>query len=209
MKATLARKKQPKASNGVQRGPAWDVALLYPEQGDWNVEDYLDLPGNRLVEFSDGYLEFLPMPTTAHQWIVWLLHEMLQKFVWPELGMALFAPLRVRIAPREFREPDIVFMLAKNKHKIGNKSWRGADLVMEVISSGKKARKRDLNDKRTDYAKAGIAEYWIVDPKLRQITVLWLEGSEYKQIGVFKKGSEAISRLLPGFSVDVDAVFAN
>lgn len=34
--------------------PVWDLAYLYPSQGGWSVEAYLELPGDLLVEFSDG-----------------------------------------------------------------------------------------------------------------------------------------------------------
>jgi hypothetical protein len=47
--------------------PAWDVARLFPDQGRWSEDDYLALDTNRPVEFSDGYVEFLPMPTLSHQ----------------------------------------------------------------------------------------------------------------------------------------------
>jgi Uma2 family endonuclease len=47
----------------------------------------------------------------------------------------------------------------------------GADLAMEVVSKGKEDRKRDLITKRFEYARAGIPEYWIVDPQTRRITL--------------------------------------
>ena len=54
----------------------------------------------------------------------------------------------------------------------------------------------------------GIPEYWIVDPELGQITVLTLDGQTYAVHGEFKRGEQATSKLLPGFSVDVAAAFA-
>ena len=80
---------------------------------------------------------------------------------------------------------------------------RGADLVMEVVSAGDEARRRDLTQKREEYAQAGIPEYWIVDPELGQITVLTLEDQIYVVHGEFKRGDRATSKLLPGFAVDV------
>src|SRR5205823_5265149 len=82
----------------------------------------------------------------------------------------------------------------------------GADLVMEVVSGDVDARQRDLEEKREEYAQARIAEYWIVDPQERNITVLFLEGTEYRVHGVFGLGARATSVLLPGFSVSVDEV---
>jgi Uma2 family endonuclease len=86
-----------------------------------------------------------------------------------------------------------------------NRYWHGADLALEVVSADKPAR--DLVEKRGDYAEASIPEYWIVNPDTETITVLWLEDSAYVEHGVFGRGAEAVSVLLPGFRVSVDAVF--
>ncbi len=59
-----------------------------------------------------------------------------------------------------------------------------------------------------EYARAGIAEYWIVDPTLSLITVLSLSDGAYIVHGEFQKGDQAVSRLLPGFAVDVATVLA-
>jgi Uma2 family endonuclease len=50
--------------------------------------------------------------------------------------------------------------------RVTDEYWEGADLVMEVVSSHDEDRRRDLVVKREEYARAGIAEYWIVDPEL-------------------------------------------
>ena len=184
--------------------PAWEVALLFPEQGAWSEEEYLDLDSNHLVEFSDGVIEVLPMPTTSHQFIVVFLYRLLEAFVSTrKLGTALLAPLRVRLRPDKYREPDIVFLLAEHASRIGESFWSGADLVMEVVSSDEKDRRRDLVTKRREYAQAGIAEYWIVDPQEEHILVLRLAGKKYLVHGTFPKGNVATSALLPGFTVDV------
>ncbi len=83
----------------------------------------------------------------------------------------------------------------------------GADLAMEVVSEGEEDRHRDLVIKRQEYATAGITEYWIVDPREPRITVLTLEGQAYRVHGIFTPGERATSILLPGFEVDVEAVF--
>ena len=55
---------------------------------------------------------------------------------------------------------------------------------------------------------AGIAEYWIVEPQEKRITVLKLEGRSYVPAGEYALGQRAVSELLTGFGVDVDAVLA-
>jgi len=190
-------------------GPTWEIAHLFPNQGAWTVDEYLAMDTNHLVEFSEGTLEVLPMPTEEHQLIVAFLFEMLKTFIAPrKLGTVVFAPLRVQLWEGKFREPDIVFLLAEHADRRGDRFWRGADLVMEVVSEDDPDR--DIVQKRDEYARAGIAEYWIVDPRDRTITVLALEATtgSYREVGTFGTGGRACSRLLEGFHVDVDAAFS-
>jgi Uma2 family endonuclease len=188
--------------------PTWDIARLYPAQGHWSEEEYLDLPGNYLVEFSDGILEVLPMPTTSHQRLVLYLYKLLDSFVSDrDLGEVLTAPLPVRLRPGKFREPDVLFMRKSHARQLGEKFWDRADLVMEVVSPDPEARRRDRLTKRREYARAKIGEYWIVDPQKETVTVLRLSGARYVVHGEFRRGTQAASALLSGFTVDVSASF--
>jgi Uma2 family endonuclease len=187
--------------------PVWDVAGLWPAQGHWSEEEYLALNTNRLVEFSHGHVEVLPTPTTSHQLIVGFLYARLLAFLAANsLGTVLFAPLRVRLWPGKFREPDLVVMRSENAGRCGELYWDGADLVMEVVSDDD--RHRDLETKRREYAQGAIPEYWIVDPREGSITVLRLESGAYFEHGVFRRGQRATSTLLPGFEVEADAALA-
>src|SRR5271170_7194366 len=147
-------------------GPAWQIATLFPDQGELSERDYLLLTerSNRLAEFTDGHIEVLPTPTMAHQRIVRYLIGLLMSLA-GNRGEVLFAPLRVRLRSGKFREPDVVFMLAEHAQRVGNEFWDGADLVMEVVSEDDPGR--DLQTKREEYAEAGIPEYWIVDPQTK------------------------------------------
>lgn len=190
--------------------PSWVVATLYPTQGQWTEEEYLALQGktNRLVELSDGCIEVLPMASPFHQWIVLFLLDALRAFVRGRLpGNILFAPLPIRLGPGKYRDPDIVY-LAPGRIADPHQQPRGADLAVEVVSDDKDDRERDLVTKRSEYARAGIAEYWIVDPREHRILVLTLDGSTYRVHGEFGAGETATSVLLSGFAVSVDATFA-
>jgi len=119
-----------------------------------------------------------------------------------------FAPLPIRLKPGKFRDPDIVYLrsgrIVDPRHQP-----HGADLAIEVVSDDEEDRQRDLETKRVEYAEAGIAEYWIVDPREHTILVLALAGSTYRVYGEFARGATAASRLLSGFTASVDAVFAS
>ncbi len=200
--ATIAKQTKPGE-------PVWELARLFPNQGDWSVAEYLGLDTNHLIEYVNGYLEFLPMPTLSHQDILAYLYEMLKSFVISaSLGKVYFAPLRVQTGPREYREPDIVFLASDRLQRTTGDYPVGADLAVEIVSGGPEDRARDLVTKPEVYAEAGISEYWIVDPKLRQIMVLHLEQGAYSEHGRFATGDVATSVLLPGFSVSVADVWA-
>lgn len=189
--------------------PTWELAERYPRQGEWTEEDYFALEADYFVEFVDGVLEFLPMPTLSHQDIVEFLHEKLKAYVNAHrLGKVRFAPLPVRLFKGRIREPDLVYLNRDQVKAAKRKYPRGADLIVEVVSPDDKSRKRDLKDKPVDYAKAGVKEYWIVEPELLTIKVLTLSGKKYKTHGEFKPGQTATSVLFDGFSVQVDDVFA-
>lgn len=190
--------------------PTWELAALeYPYQGDWTEQEYLALGTNWMVEFSDGFVEFLPMPTVFHQLTVEFLHAAFKEFVEQRgLGKMLFAPLPVQLWSKKYREPDLVYLSNARIPRDRHSQPQGADLVAEIVSPGEENRERDLVTKPEEYARAGIREYWIVDPELRSIKVLVLDGEAYRLHGEFQAGQTATSVLLDGFSVDVDRVFA-
>jgi Uma2 family endonuclease len=89
---------------------AWEVATLFPEQGAWSEEQYLDLTdhNHRRIEFTDGRLELLPTPTEIHQELVAFLYATLLAFVKTRgLGKAHFSGIR---RPDKIREPDVIFL---------------------------------------------------------------------------------------------------
>jgi Uma2 family endonuclease len=180
---------------------------IIPPQGQWSEELYLALTDhcNRLIEFTDGFLEVLPPPTDKHQCILRFLYLAFWHYIEPRRGTALFAPLRLRIRPGKFREPDIMLLLSASDDRRQNRFWLGADLALEVVSEDKP--ERDLIDKRGDYAEAGVPEYWIVNPQSESITVLRLQGNIYEEVGLYRRGQLAASVLMPEFSVVVDDVF--
>jgi Uma2 family endonuclease len=180
---------------------------IMPPQGQWSEEEYLVLTDHRsrLVEFTDGFLEVLPMPTDEHQVLLKFLFIAFCQFFDTRGGIVLFAPLRLRIRPRKLREPDLLMLLSATDPRRQNRFWLGADLALEVVSEDK--QERDLVDKRGDYAEARVPEYWIVNPLTETISVLRLRGDAYEEAGVYRRGESARSALDPEFSVDVAAAF--
>lgn len=182
------------------------VVSLSPLQGSWTEEQYLLITDqtNRLLEYADGYIEVLPMPTEEHQDISQFLFLALLAFLQHIGGKVYYAPLRLRIGDGKFREPDLLLVRNAQDARRQKRYWLGADMVVEIVSPDDP--ERDTNVKRAEYAQAGIPEYWIVNPLNDTITVLALDGEAYGEHGVFRRGDQATSKLLDGFRVDVNAV---
>lgn len=191
----------------VRRSDGVEIDLL-PLQRLWTEEQYLALTNqtNHPIEFTDGAIEVLSMPTSSYQLILLFLYELFKVFLQPAGGRVLVAPLRLRVRPGKFREPDILLLRDAADPRYQEAFWHGADLVVEVVSPDRP--ERDIEEKPRDYAEAGIPEYWIVNPLDETITVLVLENATYAVHGVFRRGTAATSRLLTGFSVNVAQVFA-
>jgi len=171
---------------------------LLPEQGAVREDEYLWLTdrARRAIEFNEGSLEALPMPTRSHQLILKLLLRLFAAIVEPEGGIVLFAPLRLRLRAGKFREPDLLLLRDARDPRNGERFWTGADLVVEIVSADDPAR--DLV----------IPEYWIVDPRDRSVTVLTLADDTYREAGRFVPDELATSPLLPALAVSVDDLFA-
>lgn len=219
MTATPSKKTR-KATPGAMRPPRimgipmpaaepFEEVLLsmLPAQGEWSEEEYLWLTDrtNRLLEFADGIIEVLPVPTDDHQRILKVLFRIFDALMQRTGGTVFFASLRLRLPSGRFREPDLLLLRDAKDPRRGNRFWTGADLVLEVVSEDDP--KRDTVKKRREYARAGIPEYWIVNPLSETIAVLRLEGTKYVEHGVFKRGATATSALLPELSVAVSAAF--
>ncbi len=184
------------------------IAKLLPRQGEWTEDAYLWLSEgtNRLVELSRGQLEVLPMPDELHQRILIRLLDLLRAIVEPR-GIVLVAPMRLRLAPGQIREPDLLLLLDRSDPRRDRSCWNGADLVVEILSPSN--RSHDLVTKREEYAIAGIAEYWIVDPKLERLQVLRrsADDASYRLHATYQPGDLAASPTLPGLSIDVGSLF--
>ncbi|MBA3947890.1 MAG: Uma2 family endonuclease [Herpetosiphonaceae bacterium] len=176
-------------------------------QGLWSAEQYVLLSDqtNRLIEFTDGVLEVLPMPTRYHQAISRFLFLLLLPVVQRIGGTVFYAPLRLQIRPGKYREPDLLALLNSDDPRNQDAFWLGADLVIEIDSPDDPHRDTDV--KRLDYAEAGIPEYWIVNPANDTVTVLQLQDDRYIEHGIFHRGKTATSWLLSDLAVPVTAVF--
>ena len=113
-----------------------------PPQGAWSDEEYLALTDgcNRLIEFTDGCVQQLPMPTFTHQAVLLALYRSLHDYAAPRGGVAMVAGLRMRIREGKFREPDVLLLRDRSDPRCQDRYWSGADLAVEVVSPDDPAR---------------------------------------------------------------------
>jgi len=191
----------------TEQGPVSEIAQLFPEQGKWTEDDYFSLPEtNKIVELSEGRLIITPSPTTQHQKIVLKLSTMLFNHVSSHnLGEIIIAPMDVRLYPGVIRQPDIVFMKNEHKDRITERYWGVPDLIIEVISES--TDKEDKGEKFFEYEKAGVPEYWIVDPNTQTIDVFQLKDDAYYLAGSFGIGDSVNSNVLPNLNISVESIF--
>jgi len=105
--------------------------------------------------------------------------------------------------------PDLAFVSNERWDEVvtGEKFTRAVDLVIEIVSPGKENRERDLLVKRQLYAKYGVKEYWIVDSENLSVLIFRLREQTLEEIVVVSGDEEVTSPQLPGFQLQVKAIF--
>ena len=80
------------------------------------------------------------------------------------------------------------------------------DLVIEILSKSTAAD--DKGDKRDNYERHGVREYWLVDPVRKSIEVYALVNERFKLISYLEENGILKSSVLEGFEMDIELVFA-
>lgn len=181
----------------------------WPAQGQWRYEAYLRLPNDgRRYEIINGVLYVANAPSLDHQFTVSEIHFHLKLFVREQhLGQVFTAPTEVHLSETSRPvQPDVLFISAMRQPPYGAKFFAGApDLIVEVVSPS--SIRLDRKVKFDAYEEAGVAEYWIADPKTRSVEVYTLSRGEYALHGQYT-GDELIeSALLEGLQIKTTALF--
>ena len=171
-------------------------------------EDYCNLPDDERYEIIDGELIMVAAPRRVHQASSRNIGTPLDTYVKANrLGEMYYAPTDVILSDINVVQPDILFVSNARAHILADEGIRGApDLVVEILSPSTarldKVRKREL------YARFRVPEYWQADVDDLNVLVLSLAGDDYETVGVYGLGETLVSPLLPGFTLDIDDIFA-
>jgi Uma2 family endonuclease len=182
----------------------------WPAQGEWTYEDYKRLPDDgRRYEIIEGVLYVTAAPNLDHQYTVGEIFAALRTYVRErQLGIVISAPFEVHLPDiAQPVQPDVLFIAAERAPRPGAENLTGApDLVVEVLS--KSTTRTDRLVKFGAYERAGVREYWLVDPRTRSVEVYALsEESTYEMAGQYTPGEMVMSTVLSGLTLPVDDLF--
>jgi Uma2 family endonuclease len=174
-------------------------------------EDFLRFPDDGLRhEIIDGAHYVTPSPATVHQRLLGRLYGAIFVYLQSHpVAEAFLAPFDIVLSRHDVVEPDLVIVLREQADIVGEQNATGAPaVVVEVLSPG--TRRRDEGIKLELYERAGVREYWVIDPARRTVVVHRRGPSTDGLIAmptVNAEGSLA-SPLLPGFSLPLRDLFA-
>ena len=182
------------------------------EDGRWVSEavyweHYYDHPYFN-YEWNAGILEEVPMSDlqqyTLYSWFIDLIKQYLR--VHP-IGLCIALETGFKLTPRggrkSIRKPDLGVVLHSNPQPLhpSDKSYHGIfDLCIESLSdSTQREVERDTIHKKREYARAGVQEYYILDPSSQHMAFYRLTS-----LGVYAHIQPTIdgviqSMVLPGF----------
>jgi len=179
--------------------PAYDKLFTY--------SDYLLWDDDVRRELIDGVIYLMAAPNLQHQEILGNLYVQFRAFLKGKSCKVFMAPIDVRLnadtLDNTVVQPDI--MIVCDHNKLDKAGIIGApDMVIEILSPS--TSKYDRTTKFNAYLKAGIREYWIIDPEARSLAVNILTDNNY--ITHAYTGNEIVPvHVLEGCTVNLPEVF--
>jgi Uma2 family endonuclease len=184
---------------------------MKPTSAKLTYDDFVNFPDDgQRHELIDGEHYVTPSPATIHQQLVGRLHLTLGNWLQRHpIGEVFLAPLDVVLSLHDVVEPDLLVVLSDQTDIVTAAHVRGAPaLVIEVLSPG--TRRRDTGLKQRLYDRAGVREYWLVDPDERTVTVCRrsMDGALSTDAPLRHADAAVLrSSVLPGFSLPLNQLF--
>ena len=187
---------------------------LLQEEGKYSYADYLTWPEGERWEIIDGIAYMQAAPTPIHQEILVGLIVQFHHYLSGKPCKVYPAPFCVRLIKGDEKknedikkvvEPDISIVC--DKSIIDEKGCNGApDMIVEIISPS--SIKMDRLIKFNKYEKAGVREYWIVEPEGKLVSVFVLQADQrYGRPEIYTEDDKIKVSILPDLIVDLKLVF--
>ena len=134
----------------------------------YTIDDIYALPDGERAELIDGHIYYMAPPSRKHQDISMELSSVIKDYIRSHSGKCKVyaAPFAVYLDEKTdtYVEPDISVICDPNK--LDDRGCKGApDWIIEIVSPG--SRQMDYYTKLFKYRTAGVREYWIVDPVIK------------------------------------------
>ena len=148
----------------------------------YTEEDYYNLPENKRAELIDGQFYSISAFSRIHQKVLSALHIYIGNYINTKGGVCEVypAPFAVKLFDNQndtIVEPDISVICDPNK--LTDRGCTGApDWIIEIVSPGNSSH--NYVYKLNLYEKAGVREYWIVNPQKKSIYVYYLEKTQFE-----------------------------
>ena len=162
-----------------------------------------------LYELARGVIDVTEVPGPKHGRVVRRIARLFMLYDENHPGVIDYSAgggeCRLRLPGMQSdRHPDQAIYL--DPQPSGEKPWTQwcPHIVVEVVSRG--GKKRDYIEKREEYLRLGVREYWILDLAKRKMLVLTRVGDTWEETLVVP-GALHRSSLLPGLEVSPDELF--
>ena len=183
-----------------------------PQEKRYSYAD-LSSQDNTRYELYDGQPVALASPSEFHHRISMALSVQLGSYLMGKKCRVYAAPFDVRLFEEEGDSPEDVdtvvqpdLMVVCDQGKVDRHGIHGApDLVIEILSPA--STRYDRLVKFNLYQRAGVREYWIVDPSTRTVSVHTLEDGAYHAAAVYSSDLSAPVGVLDNCNIDLSAVF--
>ena len=188
-------------------------AMRVPEFEDnrrYTYADYLEWEGPERYQIINGEVFMMSSPSVAHQALLMGLSTQFDNWLQGKPCRVFAAPLDVRLFPKKDKsdntvvQPDLLVVCDKNR--LGKGSVDGPpDLAVEILSPSNSRKEMFL--KFRYYLKAGIREYWTVDPEGKKVQVHIYENGRYLSAG-YEENARIPVTVLPGLEIDLESLWA-
>jgi Uma2 family endonuclease len=185
------------------------VVRAVPEQKLMSLTEWAELDEDVEGELVDGVLEEEEVATVLHEiTVVWLIRS-LSTWARRRGGYVTGSEAKIAVGPRRGRKPDLAVHLGRKAAALTDTLVRVPPrIVVEVTSPRPRDARRDRVEKLRDYAGAGIAYYWILDPQLRILEVLERESRSCYRVVLSRSAGKGRIPGCPGLVLDLDDLWA-
>ena len=153
------------------------------------------------AEWVAGHLVLMPTTSDEHSGLNGWFGRFVGRFVeHHDLGEVRGPEYGVRLPElRRMRVPDLLFVARARTGLMRRMFLDGPpDLAVEIVSPD--SVERDWVTKRQEYERAGVREYWIVDPRHQRFVAYARRGKAYRTIDADDAG-QVQSKVLKGLYV--------